>query len=191
MNCDLYRTVIRDFINIFLVIREKDLTFFVKMTKISEKCRYYWPLLKDLQRKIESDETVMRRWNIFGINAAAQSTHRRRYKWGWGTRTIYWWGVPWLIKRGVFPGGGGVLLILYGGGGGATGPKISWGILRVKSRIWRAYWENFPKKISGAFAILRYKDIHCTQTMYLAIAGSTYYNIPYLNRRLLCQSRYI
>ena len=79
VNCDLYPTVIRDFINIFLVIRERDLTFFVKMMKNSEKCRYYWPLLKDLQRKIESDETVMRRWNIFGINAAAQSTHRRRY----------------------------------------------------------------------------------------------------------------
>ena len=39
-------------------------------------------------------------------------------------------------KKGGLPGGGG------GGGtpdiiwwGGATGPKISWGILRVKSRI--------------------------------------------------------
>ena len=72
--------------------------------------------------------------------------------------------------------------------GGATWPKISWGILRVKSRIWRAYWENFPHIFTGAFAILRYKDMHCTQTMYLAIAGSTYYSIPYLHRHLLGQS---
>ena len=31
---------------------------------------------------------------------------------------------------------------------------------------------------------LRYKDIHYTQTIYLAIAGSTHYSISYLNRRL-------
>ena len=87
------------------------------------------------------------------------------------------------------PGGGTPDLLGWGGGGGgATGPKISWGILRVKSRIWRAYWENFRHIFTGVFAILRYKDIHCTQTMYLGIAGSTYYSIPYLNRRLLGQS---
>ena len=37
---------------------------------------------------------------------------------------------------------------------------------------------------TGAFAILRYKDIHYTQTIYLSIAGSTHYSISYLNRRL-------
>ena len=41
VNRDLHTTVIRDFKNIFLVIRERDLTFVVKMTKISEKCPYY------------------------------------------------------------------------------------------------------------------------------------------------------
>ena len=41
VNCDLYTTVIRDFINIFLFIRERDIIFVVKMTKKSEKFRYY------------------------------------------------------------------------------------------------------------------------------------------------------
>ena len=50
------------------------------------------------------------------------------------------------------------------------------------STIWRAYWEYLPHIFTGAFAILRYEDIHCTQTMYLAISRSTYYSIPYLNR---------
>ena len=45
--------------------------------------------------------------------------------------------------------------------------------------------ENFPHIFTGVFAILRYKDIHCTQTIYLAIGGSTYYSIPYLHRCLL------
>ena len=78
----------------------------------------------------------------------------------------------------------GVLLILYGGG--ATGPKNSWDILRVKSRIWS--WDNFSPIFTGAFAISRYKDLHCTQTIYLAIAGSTYYSISYWNRRILSVS---
>ena len=73
MKCDLYTTVIRDFINIFLVIRERNLTFVVKMTKNSEK------KLGIIKRKIESDETVMRQWNIIGINAGAPYTQRRRY----------------------------------------------------------------------------------------------------------------
>ena len=74
MKCDLYTTVIRDFINIFLVIPERNLTFVVKMTENSEK-------LGIIKRKIESDETVMWQWNIIGINAGAPST-QRRYLWG-------------------------------------------------------------------------------------------------------------
>ena len=40
-------------------------------------------------------------------------------------------------------------------------------------------------------AILRYKDIHYTQTIYLAIAGSTHYSISYLNRRLAMMPIYM
>ena len=63
-------------------------------------------------------------------------------------------------------GGGGVLLISEGVG--ATGPQNAWGILRVKSRIWMAYWEDLPHIFTGVFAILRYmyKEIHCSQTIY-------------------------
>ena len=42
----------------------------------------FWKMsvfLNDLQRKIESEENVKRRWNIFGINAGAPSTQMRRY----------------------------------------------------------------------------------------------------------------
>ena len=38
------------------------------------------------------------------------------------------------LARGECPGGGGTPDSIWWGGG-ATGPKISWGILRVKSRI--------------------------------------------------------
>ena len=71
VKCDLYTTVIRDFINIFLVVRERNLTFIVKITKNSDSGIN--------KRKIESDETVMRQWNIIGINAGAPITQRRRY----------------------------------------------------------------------------------------------------------------
>ena len=36
-------------------------------------------IINDLQRKIESNETVMRRWHICGIDAGAPSTQKRRY----------------------------------------------------------------------------------------------------------------
>ena len=62
--------MIRDFINIFLV-RERNLTFIVKITKNSDS--------GIIKRKIESDETVMRQWNIIGINAGPPYTQRRRY----------------------------------------------------------------------------------------------------------------
>ena len=65
------------------------------------------------------------------------------------------------------------------------------GHIESKIKILKGILREFSHIVTGAFAILRYKDIHCTQTMYLAIAGSTYYSIPYLNRRLLGQSSYI
>ena len=71
VKCDLYTTVIRDFINIFLVVRERNLTSIVKITKNSDS--------GIIKRKIEIDETVMRQWNIIGINAGTPSTQRRRY----------------------------------------------------------------------------------------------------------------
>ena len=42
----------------------------------------------------------------------------------------------------------------------------------------------FIPYFTGAFVILRYKDLDYTLTIYLAIAGSTHYSISYLNRRL-------
>ena len=44
------------------------------------------------------------------------------------------------------------------------------GLLRVFTHIF-----------TGSFAILRYEDIHYTQPIYLAIAGSTYYIVLYKN----------
>ena len=70
VNCDLYATVIRDFINIFLVICEKDLIFLFKI----------WVLLNNLQQKIESEETVLLRWNSFGINAVLFHTQMRHFR---------------------------------------------------------------------------------------------------------------
>ena len=81
-----------------------------------------------------------------------------------GCRYVVW---NWTILPPGGGGGGWVLLILYGGGGGgATGPKISWGILRVKSRIWREYWENFPQIFFRRFCHIKVQ-IHTLYTNYV------------------------
>ena len=70
-----------------------------------------------------------------------------------------------------------------GRGGGGT-PDIIHAYVR-----WGCHWTSkckmhLPHIFTGAFAILRYKDLDYTQTIYLATAGSTHYSISYLNRRL-------
>ena len=66
VNCGLYATVFRDFINIFLVICERD----------------HFPRENDdnfRQISVFLKETVMRQWNIFSINTSALHTQRIHY----------------------------------------------------------------------------------------------------------------
>ena len=67
-------------------------------------------------------------------------------------------------------------LILYGGG--ATGPKKIMGHIESKIKNFEGHIEIiFPTFLPVRLPYFRYKGIHCKQTIYLAIAGSTYYSI--------------
>ena len=82
-------------------------------------------------------------------------------------------------------GGGGTpdLIHAYVGWGCHWTSKCM-GHIESKIKNLKGLLRVFTPYFTGAFAILRYKDIHYTQTTYLAIAGSTYYSISYLNRCL-------
>ena len=64
-------------------------------------CRGYQVLLNDHQRKIEIDQTVMRRWNIIGINVDVFFIQRICYQWGGALGIYTGGGVPLHIRGGL------------------------------------------------------------------------------------------